>query len=229
MFWSPNGDRFNHHSMNQFDSSGVSGSSSAASRAFAFSCASFRCIRRASLALALSFLSLSRFCLAKVFWFLAMSFLPNRSLWREFESRRPHTAWWPTATAHSRWWCAGAGETRHRLLRCSRYSPRRSRSGRHHAKANAASTGTLDKQESRRIRCVPNRRRRLSRAVNATDGWQQKCAATGRHTFNGVQEDPALSESPVRSENAFHSHEQRYSLVSDRFDPASRRRPKSTE
>jgi hypothetical protein len=43
-------------------------------------------------------------------------------------------------------------------------------------KANSASTGILDKQESHRTQCVHNDASGFSRAVNSTDGRQQKCS-----------------------------------------------------
>ncbi len=95
----------------------------------------------------------------------------------------------PTATAHLQRWCAGAGETLHRLLRCSpqcRRSDQCSRSDRHHQKANAASTGTLDKQESHRIRCVHNDAGGFPERSTQPMVGSRNVRRTCRHRINGV-------------------------------------------
>ena len=89
----------------------------------------------------------------------------------------------PTATAHSQRWCAGAGETLHRLLGCS---PRCSRSDRHHQQANAASTGTLDKQDSHRIRCVHNDAGGFPERSTQPMVGSRNVRRTCRHRFNGA-------------------------------------------
>ena len=116
-------------------------------------------------------------------------------------------------------WCARVGKTLHQPLRCS---PRCSRSDRHHQKANAASMGILDKQESLRIQCVHNDAGGFpERSTQPMVGSNhvRRTAAVGS---TARQEHPALPENPVRPKNALHSHEKRYSLTSSRPDPSFR-------
>ena len=61
------------------------------------------------------------------------------------------------------------------------------------------------------------------------DRWlaAKMCGEHADTVSTGLQEDPALQENSVRPENAFQSHEHRYSLTSDHIDPLSLRKAKA--
>lgn len=85
--------------------------------------------------------------------------------------------------------------------------------------ANAAKAWLALHQNSGQTRKSRNglrllRRRRLPRAVDTTDSRQQIIPARDRQSAEREEEDPTLSENPAGPENAIHSRERRYSLVS---------------
>jgi len=67
----------------------------------------------------------------------------------------------------------------------------------------------------------PQRRRRLSRAVNTTDGWQQICAVNmPTQAQRGCKSIQLCQKAPFGRKTLSIRKNQRYSLIPDHFDPA---------
>ena len=122
-----------------------------------------------------------------------------------------------TAIAYLQSWCARAGETHHQLpgVRSERVSQIDTT-----PQENAASMETLDKQVKSQNSARQLRRRRLSRAVNTTPGWQRNSAANVPSQLNGVARESNSAFKPVRRENARRNCGKRYSFIPRRLNTA---------
>ena len=81
-------------------------------------------------------------------------------------------------------------------------------------RANAASMGIPDKQESHRVRCVHNDAGGFPERSTQPMVGSRNVRRTCQHRCDGVQENPVLLDNPARPDNALHLHEQRSSLTS---------------
>jgi hypothetical protein len=93
-------------------------------------------------------------------------------------------------------------------------------------KTNAASRGTLDKQDSHRIRCVTNNAGGFPERSTRPMVGSGRCGEYADTGWTGARASSS-AKIPVRPGNAVHSHEQRDSLTSGRVNSASRRGPMS--
>ena len=118
--------------------------------------------------------------------------------------------------AHSRMVYARARETSRQPLRCSLGHGISGRCQKSERRLTGNSGQTRKSQNSVRL----PRRGRLSRAVNTTDGWQQKCAANVPTRIGRGYKRLQLywTECSVRPENALRSRGERYLLDSGRID-----------
>ncbi len=129
----------------------------------------------------------------------------------------------PTATAHLQRCCAGAGETLHQLLRCS---PRCSRSDRHHQEQTSFQWELWTNKKVTEFGASTTTPAAFQSGQHNQWLAAEMCgehADTGQRGYKRIQ---LSQKDPVQPENALHSHEQRYSLTSDRIAPASPRKTK---
>ena len=127
----------------------------------------------------------------------------------------------PTATAHLQRCCAGAGETLHRLLRCP---SRCSRSDRHHQKQMPFQRELWTNKKV--IEFGASTTTPAAFQSGQHNRWlaAEMCGEHADTGQRGCKRIQLSQKNSVRPENALHSHKQRYSLISDRLDPASLRK-----